>query len=276
MKTNNYWISYQAELQEDSLRLTTSFAHSNRSGEGYIRVPQTWSFDLAIPEGLPQPFDTSSTFGMLGSIDGQSQVFSESFERALGDVLTILTCEIIDFLPAPPQDSRIVFLGPPFPKLVGRLLSLRLDPLWRIQWFSAPGVLGLIGPDLDLEVLARTILCSQMSSWEDEPLLEVSAGDGLDSRVPSWLTLGASGQRTDIESCLVSCGTVKLPVELAAALSQVMQHRIESYSGEAGEEMRQDAVGDIPTGLAVFAGSRRRPPSQAPSWSVRWPHILAT
>lgn len=271
---NSYWVSYQADISGDQLSLITSFSHSNTIGEGHIRIPQIWSFKLALPEGLPRLFDTSSTFGLLGSIDAQSQPFSECFERALGDVLTIITCEIVEFLPGDLERSRIVFIGPPFPKLVGRLLSLRLDPKWQILWYSGRGVLTLISPDLDLEVPARTILCGQMSSWEDEPLLEAAALTSMDDGVPAWLALSSPDRAEHWwEATMVEWGGIKLPVELAASLTQVSLHRKEAYTGVYGEKMRQPDDGIVPPDLALVAGARRRPPSQTPSWCVYWPHL---
>ena len=83
------------------------------------------------------PHGTYETIGLLGGVlQRLAAAQSEAVERAISDGLTLALAQMLDL----EQGSKLIIIpGPPFPKSVGRFLSLRPPQNTIIAWVSSSG-----------------------------------------------------------------------------------------------------------------------------------------
>jgi len=98
-----YGIGYKLQLESNdestrNLCITFTYVKSESDQEGFIRLPRTWKFLISTEDGfMPQRFGASEIRGLFGGIENQNQkAYSEASERAIGEVMTVLLCEILD------------------------------------------------------------------------------------------------------------------------------------------------------------------------------------
>lgn len=84
--------------------------------------------------------DASSVYGILGGIGDEAQALvSEAVERNIADLITHAVCVWSDTpskVKGATEEGPIWILGPAFPKLIGRIASLRLPSSPGIYWFT--------------------------------------------------------------------------------------------------------------------------------------------
>lgn len=87
------------------------------------------------PGWIPREVDASSVFGMFGGVEDKRQrAVSEAFERNLGDLIVSVVGRAVDLTEA--SDVAFYLLGPAFPKVIGRIASLRLPDRYRVHWVT--------------------------------------------------------------------------------------------------------------------------------------------
>jgi hypothetical protein len=115
---------------------------------GWIRRPVRWRFPVpeSDPDSAAERFGASQVRGLFGGVrSARLARLSEEAERVIGDAITYGLCEVLDFLKKLEEGDgvqvkvdnvQVVILGAALPKVVGRLASLRLDPVRiRVAWF---------------------------------------------------------------------------------------------------------------------------------------------
>lgn len=92
----------------------------------------------SIPHG-PRRLGASETLGIFGGVEDSAQKdLSEVVERNIGDALTL---SVMQFLARHRQSitdgtlRRLLVLGPPMPKMLGRFASLRMPRSLGVGWF---------------------------------------------------------------------------------------------------------------------------------------------
>jgi hypothetical protein len=107
-----------------------------------IEMPILNSFRYEVPESLPhgpKRLGASETLGIFGGVDDLAQrTLSEVIERNIGDALTLALMQFILRNRKILEDGiarRLLVLGPPIPKVIGRFASLRLPKSLGIGWF---------------------------------------------------------------------------------------------------------------------------------------------
>jgi len=271
-----YAIAYRLSAREnDSFRLTVTYVKSHGEGvRGWVRCPQSFDFRYPPYDGIPRRFGTSETFGLLGGVSNEKQsLYSEACERSIGDVLTSIICEILDGdLQGDAPEATILIFGVAFPKVVGRILSLRPPetvgflwlcprpfPEWIAEGVNQSAIIGLHGWGVSTE-------------WEDEHVLitsEMQAKDGSSlviQKLDSWGALSdrdvpaAEHLKKDL------CGA-PLPKEIIAAAEQIEVEMEEPYKHYPEERLRRphDAVQTLTYEQAVAQQQ-----SSPPGWEIAW------
>ncbi len=138
-----YAVGYRLEINELSALQTVgvTFAWAVQSSQGLtIAAPRKWRCRLPNPaEYVETYFGTSETKGILGGVaQPLLAAQSEAAERVLGDALTIAFAEIMDW--GGPEASTVMILGPAFPKVLGRFMSLRPPKTTGIFWITPVSV----------------------------------------------------------------------------------------------------------------------------------------
>ena len=157
------------DLTDGTFTITFTWAIESIDGVS-ISPPRRWKLRLPDPiEFVDRPFGTSAVRGILGGV-AQPWLFaqSEAVERCLGDACTVALAEIIDS--GQFQPSIVMLLGPAFPKVLGRFVSLRPPTDIPICWVTPLNTLPL------MEQLWRQLLPLQAGagpamSWSNETLL---------------------------------------------------------------------------------------------------------
>jgi hypothetical protein len=276
-----------AAIPARAFDITFCFAYSTADGSGYVRVPRTWTFAHDQTDGFAvERFGASETRGLFGGIGNTRQkALSEACERAIGEVLTLAVCEIMDGGGA--SEKIVTILGPALPKSVGRLASLRLPQNVRVAWIC-PGRF----PTWITETANEALIMPKYPTivpfgegWEDEPLIigyqlatgcivqEMQVWDGvppLEQEKLAW-TLCKSG-----EGAPDWFTVVLLPREILAAAGQAQNHFQKPYQVGKGVEMNQ-VWRDLPPGCVLneykLEPATMLPPPGARAqdgWSVRF------
>lgn len=100
------------------------------------------SFRYEVPESVPhgpRRLGASETLGIFGGVEDSAQsILSEVVERNIGDVLTLALMQLLLSLKRTLMDGKqrkLLVLGPPIPKVIGRFASLRVPSSLGIGWF---------------------------------------------------------------------------------------------------------------------------------------------
>lgn len=100
------------------------------------------SFQYRVPElgpHGPRRLGASETLGIFGGVaDPTQEAISETVERNIGDILTFALVQLLERVRLKGSGigpRRLLVLGPPIPKVVGRLASLRVPRQFKIGWF---------------------------------------------------------------------------------------------------------------------------------------------
>ena len=117
-----------------SFNVSSTYCYSDDTS-GFIALPRSWSYIWPLVDAHQfQRYGASQVQGLLGGVEDQWQkARSESVERAVGDVVTRLMCEILDSREHS-SEWRIFILGPALFKIIGRIASLRPPTGCHICW----------------------------------------------------------------------------------------------------------------------------------------------
>src|ERR1017187_4433213 len=118
---NIFGVGYRVtSIPGKSFDITSTYVASMSQSKGWIRLPQTWRFSHPLADGVSAKLGVSKTLGILGGTENRRQYLSsEMLERAIGDVLTSVVCEILES-GGTAEATSIVIFGLAFPKLIGR------------------------------------------------------------------------------------------------------------------------------------------------------------
>jgi hypothetical protein len=156
--------------------------------DGWIRRPVRWRFPVpeSDPDSAAERFGASQVRGLFGGVrSARLARLSEEAERVIGDVITYGLCEVLDFLKKLEEGDgeqvkvdnvQFVILGAALPKVVGRLASLRLDPVRiRVAWFCPVPIPKWISERADEFLLIPPEHLREESeageNWEEERLV---------------------------------------------------------------------------------------------------------
>jgi hypothetical protein len=129
------------------------------------------------PPDLPPatPLGTSEILGLYGGIaDEMQQHVSEWAERCVSDVVTAMVAETAN-QQVPGERHLVLIFGPPLPKLIGRLASLRLPGSIQVCCLTLSPIPECLGEGLaDALALSSSRLWTVLEgvgSWEAESLI---------------------------------------------------------------------------------------------------------
>jgi hypothetical protein len=125
-----YDLNFGAEQSAFEIHIASVVA--SRDGVSPLRC-QKWIAALPDPNKYVEEFfGTSETRGIVGGVRQPIlKEQSEIIERSLGDALTVCFADIVDGLS---NVDTIIVLGPAFPKVLGRFLSLHPPKALNIAW----------------------------------------------------------------------------------------------------------------------------------------------
>ncbi|HEX2896755.1 MAG TPA: hypothetical protein VHP63_01730, partial [candidate division Zixibacteria bacterium] len=175
-----YGIAYKGglELSENGqlgFRISSAIFQSN-GNTGMGSLTGKWFFEIAPSNGFVlERFGASETKGLFGGVKNEKQrLYSEATERVIGDIVTSQICRICGHAASVQNGSVILVLGPAFPKLVGRIASLRIQ-----RSISVIFICPKPFPKWILAGVNETIILPQYGSkkvapidgWEDEAMV---------------------------------------------------------------------------------------------------------
>lgn len=273
------------------LHITFTWMRST-DATGFVRLPRTWKFPVNSIDGFEQErFGTSETRGWFGGIKNKAQEhYSELCERAIGEVLTVMLCEVLDEVSNDP--GQIIILGPSLPKVVGRIAALRPPAKLSIKWICPKPMPDWIAEGAsEIHLLPKYPLRDTSAKlagdeWEDESIISGYTYrpkmDGANSRSDAcivqqfdmWENAPDYGLETLhwIRSGARLCEGV-LPRELPMAAGQVQVHVDEPYVGEPEEGFRNEQAHDIMPIAPYEPESPLRQHARAGSplgWNIHW------
>jgi hypothetical protein len=140
MTTIDYGLAFHVDMKlVDDVK--THFVKTALVG-AELAKPIFASFKYEIPEAVaraPRRLGASETVGIFGGVDDPAQkMLSEVIERNIGDALTLSIMQfLLDRGRALVEGSnrRLLVLGPPIPKVIGRFASLRIPRALKVGWF---------------------------------------------------------------------------------------------------------------------------------------------
>jgi hypothetical protein len=267
-KMRVYGIGYKLKLESNdefmrNLSITFTYVKSESKEEGFIRIPRTWKFIISAMDGfMLQRFGASETRGLFGGIEDQSQKsYSEASERAIGEVMTVLLCEILDgeekdaYKKSKLNDTKlddiyVMIFGPALPKVAGRFASLRppsnINILWICpkpfpKWLADKANETLLVPDYNFFSESYN-----KEGWEDDPLIKgfnrkLNADNEDQVCSIQYFNLYTERETSiqNLEEASKGYGWLKdklaealLPREIVSANEQVSEHIEKPYSKE--------------------------------------------
>jgi hypothetical protein len=261
------------EYSPRNFALSFGYAYS-QGRDGFIRRPRTWIFDWPIVGAhVFQKFGASQVQGLLGGVEDLAQrARSDALERAIGDVLTVLACEILDSRDDD-SGSVIYILGPALHKSVGRMASLRPPENVIISWICPIPFPSWISRHANEPVLIPSYHPPTDILWEEEPLIVTSeipgAGEGVGPCVLQELRLWSSREGVSTKTLGgVNLWNTRLPREIVVAAGHV--------------EIQTDTPYDLPLTSSIqplqkewvmfnhlYAEIQPRKEVQ-PGWAVEW------
>lgn len=290
----------------EKFNITFAYMVSHNEREGFVRLPRTWEFSYQSADGfMVEKLGASETRGLFGGVENQRQkIYSEACERAIGEVLTISLCEILDG-----QDNEgdvsVIILGPALPKVVGRFASLRPPSNVNIIWVCPNPFPEWIAERAN-EVLLVPAYPSELSivnGWEDEALvvgLEYnpagSASPCVIQRLRIWemphdidlssylstyiwaeakfatlssLLKNAKGSKQTRHTRLAKNQRVLLPREISVAAGSVENHLVSQYKGNREEDWRDLPPDFQPDPYVIVSGEALSRHTQ-PGFHIRW------
>jgi len=171
-----YWLEPFNGIRALRLYVRCSLCITFEDDRGEVFVPRHYLF--AVPEvdgGGLGGFGASQTVGLMGGVANErAAVVSEHCERAVGDVLTRATALALgDVLKRIGRNRKalVLFLGPAFPKLVGRLASLRLPRDLVVAWVTHPTIEGWCSPAGHCPLRLMTSMPARPTGCEEDDLV---------------------------------------------------------------------------------------------------------
>ena len=152
-----------------------SYVKTSDASNAIVSFPRRYQFPFETDGGYSgEMFGASNTHGMFGGVEHESQrAYSAECERSIGDLLTCLICETLENGSTRNQ-SYFVF-GPSFPKIVGRLASLRLSKEVEVDWICPQPLPRWVAEGVDDASLLRRYRHGRSTeSWEEEALIAAS------------------------------------------------------------------------------------------------------
>jgi hypothetical protein len=253
---------------EEAFLVTVCDVESRSETDGIVWMPKTISFLVPpTPKHTRRRTNVSDTFGLLGGIaDEEMGATSEAVERAIGDVLTATICEVL--IKAHKNDVAIVVLGPAFPKLIGRIASLRPAGTSNIVCISPdPFPSWVFSGELDPP---RFNIGRPLAPlWEDEVLVmtELHGDSTIAQHVCVW-DAAASLKLPGFGWSRKPCFGARLPRELVVAAGQIENHLRVPYRGLPENEQLQELPGGFPEREFKPAEKYR---SADLGWRIKWP-----
>jgi hypothetical protein len=269
-----YAIGYRLTLTgAETFRLTATYVRSEER-DGWVRSPQTWYFNYPPVDGMPGRFGTSETLGLLGGVKNAKQFrYSEAVERALGDVLTTMICEILDGNDIDPEGgATILTLGLAFPKVVGRVLSLRPPERVRFGWLCPRPFPEWIAEGVNESVILGLHTWGLNTDWEDERLLVTSETQDSRGSILTFQKLCPCGVVNDLN--IPPCAHIikdlcnaLLPKEVALVTEQIDAELQGLYQHEPEESLQRPKNPVETLSYQSALGQQQTWPS---GWAIKW------
>jgi hypothetical protein len=259
---------------------------------GFSRRPARWQFPVpdSDPDWNAERFGASQVRGLFGGVrSARLARLSEEAERVIGDVITYGLCEVLDFLKELEEGDGVqvkvdnvqfVILGAALPKVVGRLASLRLDPVRiRVAWFCPVPIPKWISERADEFLLIPPEHLREESeageNWEEERLVRgwcTKRGEKLllVQQLALWerCELNLKG----LVWAEAQFAESMLPREVIADAGQVENRTQGKY---AGQPSPQEQLQDLPKGFQavgwrLIPGKILLVPQRPPGWEIAW------
>ena len=277
----DYGIAYcvRFEPSEMTFRISGGYCYSS-DRRGFISLPKSWTFDWPVVD--PHQFvryGASQIQGLLGGIDDDWQkARSDAIERAIGDVLTLLVCEILDTEHSE-GPKNINILGPALHKCVGRIASLRPPSDASIAWVCPIPFPTWIVEGANDPVIVPSICATQDLLWEEEPLVLTRTADfpGNGKLVIQQLNLWSSDDNPWRQSEGNRLGAKlwgsMLPKEVVVASGQVHLHSKEPYASRSLQSHLSELKGDWEQHRALYEVVEHDDSMEAeslPGWVIEW------
>ena len=233
----NYGIAYHVESESFHPDFTISAAYCySQDNDGFISLPESWTFSWPVIDAHQfQRYGASQVQGLLGGVeDGWQMARSEAIERAIGDVLTMIVCEIIDNR----QDNAhwsIYILGPALHKIIGRLASLRPPEQVRIVWICPLPFPQWIVRGANEPVLLPSENVQTESLWEEEPLViteempHIGKARCIRQTLRLWPPVAERAESDQTTWSGKLLWGAMLPKEIVVASGQVDNHMLSQY-----------------------------------------------
>jgi len=254
--------------------ITATYVASTSPSKGWIRLPQTWRFSYPVSDGVVSKLGASKTLGILGGMENRRQYLcSEMLERAIGDVLTAAICEILESGVTVNRTTIVVF-GLAFPKLVGRVLSLRMPRHVGVVWMCPTPFPPWIAEGVNESAFLATLGSGFGTEWDDEAMIRASSLTLAGQEMPLYIQQLAPWSvippfDPDEYTWLASglCEAL-LPREVVVAAGHVQNHLVEPYNGEPEEELRPLIQPTFPAKPYLAVPRQRR--GGLPVWDIAW------
>lgn len=279
---NTYGIAYKVGDQPNGDAISGTFsvciayAESDEKRNGFIRLPRQWFFPLPRTSGFKfERFGASETRGLFGGLgDEQQRLYSETYERAISDVVTMILCEIVHGDKNPSEIRDILILGPALPKLVGRLASLRLPNSLKILFICPIPFPSWIAKGVDEKVIFPYYLEVPPvgEGWDEEALIEgclvnvTSSGN----KIALQQLRGVPRQRQALEQAfrtnwpsLQRQIDAPLPKEVVASVGHISHHIELPYTGTNASHRPIEASKQL---YEVRQAGRKEPGG----WLIKW------
>jgi hypothetical protein len=279
-----YGLAYcvRTEPFDPEFRISATYCYSDGYA-GFIAIPESWTFSWPLIDAHQfQRYGASQIQGLLGGVEDAWQMArSEAVERAVGDVLTMVVCEILDNREDDAAWS-VYILGPALHKVIGRLASLRPPELVRIAWICPLPFPQWIVQGANEPVLLPSERMQTESLWEEEPLVitgEVPRTDKSMARcirqtLHLWPTVTERSEADQAAPSSFALWGANLPKEIIVASGCVDNHIREPYMNRAqlvqhctltGEEWRcHDAL------YQDLSSPVRNDKAEIIGWDIRW------
>lgn len=156
--------------------------------------PILCSFKYEVPESLPhgpRRLGASETLGIFGGVEDSAQrSLSEVVERNIGDSLTLAMMRLLmenKKMLVDGKQRRLLVLGPPIPKVIGRFASLRMPQSLGVGWFYCFPPPEWLASFPGWSIVSRAGHHLSRLWMEDELVIEdYSIVDGVEYRV-AWM-----------------------------------------------------------------------------------------
>ena len=268
-------VDYKLTSEADGrFSITSGYTLSESKGHGWIRKPRTWLFSFPKVDGFQRRrFGASEVIGLFGGVKNERHFqYSEAAERAIGDVLTTTLCEFADGNRLA-SDTDIIIFGPAFPKVVGRLASLRLPTEIVVHWVCPNPFPKWIAEGTSEASMLPRYSSAPAEAWEDEPLVvgrEYPTGETTPPLIVQQLC--TSGGPRDWR--LPGYGWAKdlldgalLPREIFASVQQINEHLAQPYNESSVESIRHNHNRSEPE---YKEATQQRKGFGPPGWEIEW------